>query len=116
MADEEAVPGGLDEPWKRLRWARERKYKTKKAAADALNMPPPTYYGHENGTTDMPRDQAIRYATFFKISLVWLLMGKGSPRGSSPVQELFDEIPATKQAEVLGYLEYLANQSREPGR
>lgn len=116
MAGEETVPKGLNEPWQRLQWIRQyRGYKGhggKKRAAVAMRMPPPTYYGHDNGTTPIPRDQAIRYANFYRINLTWLLTGKGSPFGTSPIQELFDQIDASRQAEAWDFLEFLRNKSR----
>jgi len=63
---------------KRLKLAREAAgYLTPTAAARAMGVPPPTYLGHENGTTDFPH-AAARYADFFRVSLDWLLRAKGA--------------------------------------
>lgn len=43
-----------------------------------MGVSPPTYLGHENGTTGIRRGAAIRYAAFFGVSIDWLLTGKGS--------------------------------------
>lgn len=62
---------------KRLKIAREAAgYLTPTDAARAMGVPPPTYLGHENGTTEFPH-AAPRYAQFFRVSLDWLLMAKG---------------------------------------
>lgn len=50
-------------------------------AAAALGMAYSTYAAHENGTTGFKIDKAIQYAKKFKVSLDWLLTGKG--RGPS---------------------------------
>lgn len=51
------------------------------AAARAMHIPPPTYQGHENGTTPPPREALKVYAAKFKVSVDYLLSGKGSARG-----------------------------------
>jgi len=56
-------------------------YRTAQDAALAMGMKPPTYQGHENGTTCVRRDAGIRYAKFYNISLDWLFMGVGNGRG-----------------------------------
>lgn len=64
----------------RLKWAREHAgYETAAAAAQALGVKEPTYMGHENGSRGFPLDRAERYARKFKVSLEWLLTGRGSP-------------------------------------
>jgi len=60
----------------RLVAAREAKFDDAVDAANALGMKPPTYWGHENGSRGFSRS-AERYADFFKVSLEWLLTGKG---------------------------------------
>lgn len=68
--------GAMQTPNDRLKIARmEAKFETATNAAEAMGMRPPTYLGHENNTTPMPRDAAIRYAKFFGVSLDWLLTG-----------------------------------------
>ncbi len=64
----------------RLRQARSAKYATAVDAAQAMGIKPPTYIQHENGTRgsgSIPRAAAQRYAAFFRVSLDWLLTGKG---------------------------------------
>jgi len=58
-------------------------YETATDAARAMGMKPPTYLGHENGTTGLRRTAAIRYARFFGLSLDWLLTGMGSGRAKT---------------------------------
>lgn len=67
----------------RLVEAREKAgFQTTREAAASLGMPYPTYAAHENGTTGFKLDQQIHYARKYKVSLDWLLTGKG--RGPSP--------------------------------
>ena len=49
-------------------------------AARAMNIPEPTYLGHENGSRGF-KAKADRYARFFRVDLEWLLTGRGSPKG-----------------------------------
>lgn len=101
-------------PEDRLRQAREMaSYKTASDAARAMGVPIPTYTQHENGTRDFI-DSAARYAAFFRVSLDWLLTGRGVPRGPSEVQQLYDRVPPHRQREALRYLEYLANLPDQP--
>lgn len=73
----------------RLKHAREEiaGFKSATAAAKALGIPYPTYAGHENGAKGaFRREDAVRYAKFFRVSLEWLLTGAGDPRkGKVPV-------------------------------
>lgn len=74
----------MRERWERLRWARrEAGYKTATEAAGAMGAVKPTYLSHENGSRDIERDPATRYAQFFGVSLEWLLTGRGRPRSKS---------------------------------
>lgn len=67
-------------PHERLQRAREEAgFSDATAAADALGVRRPTYYGHENGSRGLGR-AAERYARFFHVSLDWLLTGRGQPR------------------------------------
>ncbi|WP_420133976.1 S24 family peptidase [Rhodopseudomonas sp.] len=72
----------MPEPHERLQKARrEAGYEDAAAAAEALGIPQPTYFAHENGSRGISRS-ARRYADFFRVSLEWLLTGKGQPRRS----------------------------------
>ncbi len=68
----------MDRIGDRLIKARERRYDTASDAARAMNMPVPTYSGHENGSRGVTLDAAMRYAKFFRVSLDWLVFGKGA--------------------------------------
>jgi phage repressor protein C with HTH and peptisase S24 domain len=60
----------------RLRKARiAAGYDSPTDAARALGIPPPTYLGHENGTTKFTRKAAL-YAKKFNISLDYLVTGR----------------------------------------
>jgi transcriptional regulator with XRE-family HTH domain len=76
----------------RLRIARERSGLSIEDAASALSVPYPTYAGHENGTGGFRIPQAIKYARKFKVSLDWLLTGKG--KGPGELDEALDEMLA----------------------
>lgn len=47
-------------------------------AADALGVNYTTYGQHENGTRAIPANRAIHYARKFKVSVDWLLTGRGT--------------------------------------
>lgn len=64
----------------RLKQARQRAgYETATAGALALGMKQPTYLGYENGDRKPGRKSAERIALGFRVSLDWLLTGKGPP-------------------------------------
>ena len=69
----------------RLKAAREAaNYPDATTAAKAMGVSVPSYLHHENGTRGLSR-AAPRYAKFFRVSLDWLLEGKGTMRGGRRV-------------------------------
>lgn len=69
----------------RLRAAREAAgYKNAKTAAEAMGVVVSSYIQHENGTRNLPRDRAKRYAAFFRTTPEWLLYGRGKGETSLP--------------------------------
>jgi hypothetical protein len=73
------------EPCKRLAKAREDAgYPNPRQGAIAMGANYNTYVQHENGTRPISRDAAIRYARFFRVSLEWLLTGKGAQKARRP--------------------------------
>src|SRR5712691_4408768 len=71
------TPTALNEPHHRLRFAREQAgYGRASDAARAIGVEEPTYLGHENGSRGLSR-AGPRYARFFRVSLDWLLAGRG---------------------------------------
>ncbi|MGB3814008.1 MAG: helix-turn-helix domain-containing protein [Shinella sp.] len=65
----------------RLRQAREAAgFKTAKAAAVSLGVSYPTYSQHENGTRGIVREAEL-YSRRYKVSLDWLMRGKGPGPG-----------------------------------
>lgn len=64
-------------------------------AARALGVKLPTYYSHENGTGGLRASVAERYARKFKVSLDWLLTGRGemSPDGAVPYEIEVEGLP-----------------------
>jgi SOS-response transcriptional repressor LexA len=72
----------MSEMHERLREARQAAgYETAAAAAAALGINYQTYAGHENSKTGIRHQAAQRYAKKFRVSLEWLLTGKGDMRG-----------------------------------
>jgi transcriptional regulator with XRE-family HTH domain len=70
----------MQTPNERLRILRLKRYESASEAAQAIGVSPSTYIQHENGirgSGSLPRKAAERYATFFKVSLDWLLTGRG---------------------------------------
>lgn len=62
----------------RLIEARERAgYSSAAEAARALGVKLPTYYSHEGGTSGLRSNVAAKYARKFRVSLEWLLTGRG---------------------------------------
>lgn len=47
-------------------------------AADAMGVPRPSYYHHENGTRDFSNEDAVRYAKKYKVRPEWLVFGNDS--------------------------------------
>lgn len=67
----------LEAPHQRLRLAREQAgFARASDAARAMGVGEPTYLGHENGSRGLSR-AAARYARFFRVSLDWLIDGRG---------------------------------------
>lgn len=54
-------------------------------AARALGVPYPTYAGHENGSSGFRAKTAEIYARKYRVSLNWLLTGKGGKRAEEVV-------------------------------
>lgn len=65
-------------------------FETPGEAAESLGIPYSTYAAHENGTTGFKFDAAVKYCRKFKVSLDWLITGKG--KGPSTVNNLAWEI------------------------
>ena len=86
----------------RLQWARESAgFENASDAARAMGVPVPTYAAHENGSRGLRRDAAAKYAQRFKVSLDWLLTGRGTPRqGAKRLLPVVGYVGAG--AEVLG--------------
>lgn len=98
----------------RVKLARQKRgYKSARAAAAAMGLIYSTYSGHER-YGKIPRDDLVRYARFFGVSVDWLLYGKG---GSAPVRTTaitqltvpFKQIPLYKLAELTVFKEIRDN-------
>lgn len=79
----------------RLRKVREKRYATAVEAAKAMGVKEPTYIQHENGirgTGSIPRKAAERYAAFFRVSLDWLLTGRGDDADEEPSEAELEQM------------------------
>ena len=66
-----------DQQAERLRQARiAARYESAKQFADSIGVPEPTYIHHENGTRGFTR-RAETYARRLRVSLDWLMTGRG---------------------------------------
>ena len=93
----------------RLRQARiAAGYESAADAAKALEVPYPTYAGHENGNRGFGGN-IDKYARRFVVRGEWLRTGIGPMKAGkkSPVQEIFDELKPEQQSEALRYLRFL---------
>jgi hypothetical protein len=83
--DTRSIAAGMNadpETAARLRSARVKAgFESAALAARALGMKPPTYVHHENATRGL-LDHASVYASFFGVSLEWLVTGRGSMTGA----------------------------------
>ena len=68
----------------RLIEVRSQRYESASDAARAIGVPVATYVSHENGHRGLGRS-AQRYAKFFRVSLNWLVLGKGTRSGAPAV-------------------------------
>ena len=97
----------------RLRHARmSAGYRTATDAAAAMGVVVATYVSHEKGGRGLGR-AAARYAQFYRVSLDWLVAGKGDPRSlDSRVRAL----PPALQEELEKFLQLLEHRAgqREP--
>jgi len=88
----------------RLRIARERLFETSLEAAQALGIPPVSYWQYEHAELPQGRDygpnEAERFARRFRVSPEWLLTGRGKGIGDSePIVP-----PDASKVPVVGYL------------
>lgn len=68
----------MNERASRLKEARKAVgFKRAGDAAESLGVPYPTYAAHENGSRAYDNDAAAHYARRYRVSLDWLLTGKG---------------------------------------
>lgn len=112
----------LDEPFERLQWARKnRGYSHARDAARAMGVKEATYAHHENGTAGFA-NHAVDYAEFFQVNLVWLLTGRGAPRGAGgehsvphPAARIFEELSPQDQARWLDFGRNLRDSKRDRG-
>lgn len=96
------VEGGDKEMAGRLRTAREGAgYKTAASAAQAMQIPIPTYSHHENGTRKLTPARALKYAKFFGVHPSWILYGRDDAKLSDEDKEALNlELEAEDQKQV----------------
>lgn len=75
----------------RLRFARERKFRSASQAAKALGVPVSTYLAHENGQNQFDLVQAKLYGRKFNVSPLWLL--SGDPEAQALAESGGPELP-----------------------
>jgi DNA-binding XRE family transcriptional regulator len=80
----------MEEIAARLTFAREKLGIERAEAAAAFGMAYSTYAAHENGTTGFKTQEAVKYCRKFKMSLDWLILGRG--KGPGETDELLDEL------------------------
>lgn len=91
-------------------------YETAADAARAMGVPKPAYTHHENGTRGFVTN-GERYARFFRVSLEWLLTGRGEMKGAGdvpiPVMGVVTAgqatVPADGESAVLGEVSWPVN-------
>jgi DNA-binding XRE family transcriptional regulator len=102
-----SVPPPSDSPAARLREARiDAKFETARAAAEAMGVKEQTYNNHENGGAGLSRS-GERYARFYRVSLDWLLTGRGEKRPS--------HFQAVRKIIVDGYVGASVAMAGDPG-
>lgn len=85
-------------------------YDTGGAAADAMGINRPTYYGHENGSRNPDPDEWKEYARKFKVHTDWLLYEIGPrDRASTYLDELDDLTPEERES-VSAFIETIKNR------
>jgi SOS-response transcriptional repressor LexA len=92
----------------RLAEARRRAgYETVADAARSLGVKYPTYASHENGSAGIRHPVAERYARKFKVSLEWLLTGRGSmlANGVAPAEMEVSGLPVLGSIQAGHWLE-----------
>jgi transcriptional regulator with XRE-family HTH domain len=86
----------LEEPWDRVKWARQQWFDSAVEAAVALDMKDGTYRCYERGPDsakymNLDFRHARRFAQLFKVRWEWLLEGDGEPWLTPPRREEFEE-------------------------
>lgn len=86
----------------RLREARKAAgFSSARQAALAMSISYPTYAAHENGEKGFVRT-ADRYARFYRVSLEWLVTGKGDMRSRKTSIPLMGSVGAGSTVEMIG--------------
>jgi transcriptional regulator with XRE-family HTH domain len=94
----------------RLQHARKAAgYQTASDAAHAMGASISTYLSHENGARGLGK-AAERYARFYRVSLDWLLAGRGEPRS---LDSRVHALPPALQEEVEKFLQHLEHRASQ---
>lgn len=98
-----------NEPWARLKWARQKKFGTAEDGAAAVGMKGHTYRAYErqpDSSKHIPLtyETAFHFANRFGVRWEWLMEGRGEPwREPGPLDKLIkrlNEIPPDRQEAV----------------
>lgn len=95
-------------------------FETAAEAAKTVNVPYPTYAGHENGSSGFRADKGEIYAKKFKVRFEWLMRGTGQMIDlASKYREIlmtYDSLPPDLQESYADVLRKLAApyQQQEP--
>lgn len=107
----------VDTPGERLRAAREAAgFETAADAARKMRVKYPTYAGHENqhrGQVGRFAGNIDLYADTFQVRAEWLRTGYGPMKREKKtlIQEIFDELPETRQKELVDFALYLKSKA-----
>ena len=92
----------------RLRIARERRFKSARAAGKAIGIPVSTYGAHERaespGGRDYGPDEAKRYARRFGVTPEWLLTGRAPGPDEQPFDPDAPDVSSAPKVRVVGYV------------
>jgi hypothetical protein len=104
-------------PGDRLTQARKKAgYASAAAAARAFGWNVVTYRAHESGMRDISRDAAQRYRRAYKITLDWLLEGKGTTPDSGLIEPVTMTLPVLGEAQAGAWKEVAAVEEADAER
>ena len=103
----------LDEPHERLQWARAKAgFENATTAARRFHWNENTYRSHENGTRNLTKRIAVKYAARYHVPVEWLLFGQGSmvPPIDPEVPLLWARLTDADREEMKEYMRFRARK------